>query len=225
MNPKSLPEVVWLLRHAETSAPQVFHGAESDIGLSERGERQTEALADWFRSQRPTALVTSGMSRAMATGRPTANVCDLRHRLAPKLHERFVGGFSGRPFVEVEASWRTTLEHWNRGDTAYTTEGAESYDQLRERLLPAWHELTSQFAGERLVVVAHGIVCKVLLLELLADHGPAAWARLGKIANCSVSVLKPTESGWMAESLLQVPEPVFEASGREFTGIGQQAKP
>ncbi len=27
----------FLMRHAETSVPGVFHGAESDIGLSERG--------------------------------------------------------------------------------------------------------------------------------------------------------------------------------------------
>ncbi len=34
-----------LARHAETAAPDRFHGAESDIGLSEFGVRQARRLA------------------------------------------------------------------------------------------------------------------------------------------------------------------------------------
>jgi hypothetical protein len=34
------PSRVLLLRHAETASPNVFHGAESDVGLSERGLRE-----------------------------------------------------------------------------------------------------------------------------------------------------------------------------------------
>ncbi len=50
---------VWLARHAETSTPTVFHGAESDVGLSEFGERQALASAEWFQTLRPTRLVSS----------------------------------------------------------------------------------------------------------------------------------------------------------------------
>ena len=36
---------VLLLRHAETAAPDRFHGAESDVDLGDRGSRQAEAVA------------------------------------------------------------------------------------------------------------------------------------------------------------------------------------
>ena len=36
---------VFLLRHAESADPTVFHGYESDVDLSERGVRQAEAIA------------------------------------------------------------------------------------------------------------------------------------------------------------------------------------
>mgnify|MGYP000060609739 CR=1 FL=1 len=39
---------IWLVRHAETSAPTTFHGAESDEVLSSLGERQAAAAAEWF---------------------------------------------------------------------------------------------------------------------------------------------------------------------------------
>ena len=41
-----MPTRVLLLRHAETATPHLFHGAESDVGLSERGRRQADAVAE-----------------------------------------------------------------------------------------------------------------------------------------------------------------------------------
>ena len=45
---KTNPIRVFLMRHAETSVPGVFHGAESDIGLSDRGIEQAKAAARFF---------------------------------------------------------------------------------------------------------------------------------------------------------------------------------
>src|SRR4051812_13317991 len=56
---------VFLLRHAESADPTVFHGAESDVGLSERGERQAHAVAAVLAAHRPTAVVSSAMRRAV----------------------------------------------------------------------------------------------------------------------------------------------------------------
>ncbi len=61
---KTLRETrILLLRHAETSAPERFHGAESDIGLGERGRRQAVAVAEALAAERPDALYCSGMRR------------------------------------------------------------------------------------------------------------------------------------------------------------------
>jgi probable phosphoglycerate mutase len=218
------PECVWLLRHAETATPQLFHGAESDIGLSDRGRLQAAALADWFTDLRPTVAASSAMSRAVATAAPVAAKLGLRHHVEPTLHERRVGEFSGREFGEVEARWRETLEHWTAGDTAFTTPGAESYDDLRTRLLAAWRAVTAAHLGERLVIVAHGIVCKVLLLELLGC-GPAGWEALGKVPNVAVSTLTPMAAGYAVSELFVVPEPVLRVSGGVPTGLGQVRQP
>ena len=214
------PECVWLLRHAETATPHVFHGAESDEPLGELGPRQAVALGEWFVEQRPTAVVSSAMRRAAATAAPVARLCGVPHTVEAGLHERRVGDFCGRPFAEVEVPWHATVAHWTAGDTGFTTPGAESYDDLRARLLDAWHRTVAAHAGARLVVVAHGIVCKVLLLELLPDHGPTAWARLGRVPNVAVSCLRMTPAGYVAAPLLTVPEPVLRLNGGLPTGLG-----
>lgn len=217
------PECVWLLRHAETATPHVFHGAESDELLGELGQRQAEALGEWFVELRPTAVVSSAMRRAVATAVPVARLCGVPHMIEPGLHERRVGDFCGRAFAEVEGPWYDTVAHWTAGDTSFTTAGAESYDDLRTRLLDAWHRTVAAHAGARLVIVAHGIVCKVLLLELLPGHGPTAWAKLGRVPNVAVSCLRPTPIGYEAGPLLAVPESVLRLNGGLATGLGPVA--
>ncbi len=58
---------VMLARHAETAAPNRFHGAESDIGLSELGVRQAERLAEYLSTIGPAAIYSSAMRRAVET--------------------------------------------------------------------------------------------------------------------------------------------------------------
>ena len=43
---------ILLARHAETAAPDRFHGAESDIGLSAAGARQAEMLGGFLEGER-----------------------------------------------------------------------------------------------------------------------------------------------------------------------------
>lgn len=152
---------LWLTRHAETSAPTVFHGAESDIGLSDLGRRQAAAAADWFAGRGVTAVVSSGMLRARDTAAPIAELCGVLHLIEPDLHERRVGALSGTSFSSVGGPWPETIDRWEAGDTAFTTPGAESLDDLRRRLVPALKRVVDQHAGGRVVVVAHGVVCKV----------------------------------------------------------------
>lgn len=205
----SLPNRVWLLRHAETTAPHVFNGAESDVGLSALGFRQATAVADWFRDHRPTVVASSGMRRAIDTAAPIAAACGVPHHVEHHLHERSIGPMAGQPFALHDGPWAETVTHWTAGNTTFTTPGAESFDELARRLVPAWERVISAHPGGRVVIVAHGIVCKVLLLSLLNGWDATGWGKLGRSANVAVSELTPHPEGkWHAERLLVVPDPV-----------------
>ncbi len=216
----TLPTHVWLLRHAETATPNVFHGAESDVGLSNLGHQQANAAADWFRALRPTAVISSGMRRAVDTAAPIATACRVPHHTEPDLHERRVGAMSGQSFMLSNGPWAETVAQWSNDNTSYTTEGAESYDQVRERVVSAWNDVVSTYPSGRIVIVTHGIVCKVLLLTLLEGYGPAAWDKLGRVPNVAVSELFTTNPGWNAAQLLTVPEPVARLTNGLPTGVG-----
>ena len=74
--------------------------------------------------------------------------------------------------------------------------------------MPAFERVVDAYPGGRVVVVAHGIVCKVILLTLLDGFGPAGWTRLGRVANLAFTELVPNPGGWRAEQLLNLPAPV-----------------
>jgi len=183
---------VFLLRHAESADPSVFHGYESDIDLSERGVRQAAAIAAALAAEKPEIVVSSAMRRARRTAETIARVCGVAHEIEPELHERKVGILSGQPFANNRI-WSETSRRWSSGETGYAHAGAESLDELRERLLPAWERVTGRHEGRRIVIVAHGIVCKVLIANLIPDQ---TWANLGAIRNVAVHELRNAVGAW-----------------------------
>ena len=189
---------VFLLRHGETAEPMVFHGAESDVGLSERGRRQAAAAAAALAPFAPTQVTSSAMLRARETAGPIARACGLDVRIEPALHERAVGALSGTPTHGSDGVWPETLRRWTEGDTAYAPPGAESFDDIKDRVIPVWERLTAERPGETQVIVAHGVVCKVLLVTLLPGVGVADWRRLGPVPNVGVTELVNEPEGWRA---------------------------
>jgi probable phosphoglycerate mutase len=202
-----MPTRVLLLRHAESANPLIFHGAESDVGLSERGLRQAEAVADVIAAWQPDRIVSSGMRRALDTAAPIARACGLSFEVEAQLHERRVGALSGTPTQRSEGVWPDTLKRWLAGDVHYAPDGAESYVDIVGRVLPIWQRLTSG-PGQTLVIVAHGIVCKVVLLNVLAGYTIEDWQRLGPIYNVGVTELHSGTGKWQAVRLNEVPEEV-----------------
>jgi broad specificity phosphatase PhoE len=203
-----MPTRILLLRHAESADPAVFHGAESDVGLSDRGRRQAEAVAGVLAALRPDRLIASAMRRALETAAPIAAACGLTVQIETALHERRVGALTGTPTGGSDGVWPDTLRRWMGGDTGYAPPGAESFNAMQQRLLPVWERMTTEGVGQTSVVVAHGVVCRVLLLSLLPGYQVADWKRLGMVPNVGISELLREADVWRPVQLFEVPPEV-----------------
>jgi len=195
-----------LIRHGETSTPDVFHGAESDIGLSAWGEYQAIRLGESLKDQGAHALYCSAMLRAIATARPIGAACRLDACIVPQLHERRIGPLSG---LSRETGWEIYAEskrRWISGDLEFTHPGGESFADIRRRVLPFFEELRARRPGETSIVVAHGVVIRVVLLSLLAGFEPADFDRIA-IDFASINDLRWTGTRWNAHALNQVVAP------------------
>jgi probable phosphoglycerate mutase len=123
-----------------------------------------------------------------------------------------VGPFSQKSGVEVDVVWAETVRRWEAGEVAYAHPGMESFERIRDRVVPAFESVARRHAGGRIAIVAHGVVCKVLLLSVLNGTSPADWTRLGRALNLSVSELVPDGPLWRATQLLEVPPSVLEVN-------------
>ncbi len=203
---------ILLLRHAESTHPHVFNGAESDVPLSMRGIRQAEAAAPVVAAFSPAAVISSGMIRAMQTAAPIARACGVDLRVEKELYERAVGELCGKTHAEAALGWHETLRRWGMGELDFAPPGAESFLDVQRRAVPVLERLAGEFDGRTIVVVAHGHVIRVLLLSLLPGKSMATWEEMGAIRNVSVTELLRTSEGWQMTRFNEVPAVVDAVS-------------
>jgi broad specificity phosphatase PhoE len=163
---------VLLLRHAETSDPDRFHGAESDVGLGENGRIQALAVAKQLAELEPAAVYSSGMRRARETAEAIAVAAAKPLQIIGLLHERIMGPLSGAPRLEGWPTYQEAKARWMSGEITFTHQGGESYRAIRERVVPIFQQLAERHRGETIVVVAHGVVIRVLLTSLVEGLEP-----------------------------------------------------
>ena len=205
---KTLQETrLLLIRHAETSAPDVFHGAESDIGLSDWGRRQAGLARRTPENpgcRRPLLLGHAaghrhrppGRARPAASSRPSSP-CSTSGRSAPSADcpARRAGTSTPNP---RGAGWPAT---WNS-----PTKGASPSPPSAAASCRWWRQIAVRHRGQTVIVIAHGIVIRVLLLSLLDHLQPADFDRIA-IDFASINDLRWDGQRWRAHALNQVVAP------------------
>jgi broad specificity phosphatase PhoE len=214
---------VLLLRHAETADPDRFHGAESDVGLGERGRRQAEEVALTLAKLHPHALYCSPMRRAVETAWPIGRACDLVPQCVASLHESRMGPLSGRSKSEAMAEYDRAKARWMAGDLDYAQPGAESYADIRRRAVPAFEELVVRHPGATIVVVAHGVVIRVVLTTLLEGFRPAHFQAI-HIPNAGLNDLRHHGTHWSAVTLAS-PDPSLSPRPPDRGDVGDDRTP
>lgn len=204
------PDVLWIVRHAESAGNVARDIAESagearihlatrdvDVPLSSLGQRQADSVGRWFGSlppdSRPTALLTSPYVRAGQTAArliASGGFGEIAPVLDERLREREFGILDGltRTGIEErypdEAKRREPLKKFY-----YRPPGGESWCDVILRLRSAIDTLTREYRRERVVLVCHTVVvlCFRYLFERLTEEQLLAVDHSREIANCSIS--------------------------------------
>jgi broad specificity phosphatase PhoE/nicotinamide riboside kinase len=155
-----------LLRHGEVAghATRALFG-QLDVALSDEGRRQERELTRWFAANEapPTRIYSSDLSRCASLARRLADAygCAVAHD--PRLREQHLGAWQGRTWEEVT---RDDLErvraYWSDYATTRPT-GGESLADVAARVAAWWHDVERGGTGDRIVVVTHVGVIRVLL--------------------------------------------------------------
>ena len=176
-----------LVRHGESWGQIDNHYEENpDPALTPLGERQAAATGRQLATEGITQIVASPMRRALATAVAIAEACGIACiPVWPEIREGFTGRHWGMTSAELLAQFpRARLDEGV--DEAAWRVGDASFDAYWARCAVALARVRESFNDhDRVVLVAHGGSCGVMLHQLLGI--PPTAARAFNPPNCSLS--------------------------------------
>ena len=152
-----------LVRHGETlwNRERRMQG-QTDVPLSDVGFKQAHAVGQRLANEKFTALYSSDLSRAYATAEAIAQACNKPIISDKALRERTFGIFEGLTSPEIAERYPQENERFASREPDYVMPGGESSRAFYERGLACLTQIARTHAGERVIVVTHGLVLDTL---------------------------------------------------------------
>jgi len=178
----SEPTIFYFVRHGESeaNAARRFAG-RSDSPLTERGRRQSEAVAAALDQVAFDKIVATPLSRSLDTAKVIAERRGMPVEIVPDLTEIDVGERTGAAWDEIAG-----LPGW-REDAFVAWPGGETLAQVLERAIGAMRRLAKEKPGRTILVVGHGGVTRILV-----SHFQGILPRLdrSRATNTNVTVIR-----------------------------------
>ena len=216
-----------LARHGQT----VWHAENryagiSDVPLTDTGRAQAEALGRWARAHPVDAVWTSPLSRAVITAEPACRALGLTPHREPDLRECDFGVAEGRTLAEFAQERPKAAEAFRADPVAHPFPGAEdpaAAEAFRtdpvahpfpdaenpaaaaERGAAALRRIAAAHPGERVLVVAHNTLFRLVLCTLLSIPAGEYRRVFPRLRNAAISELLMKSDGSAALLSLNVP--------------------
>jgi probable phosphoglycerate mutase len=158
------------MRHGEVdyfdAAGRPFRPA--GVSLNEAGRRQAEAVALALAAVPLDRAITSGLERTTATAALVLAGRGVHVEADPRLREIETGRFSDWGSATAEQVERAILGALPADlQPGARFLGGETFAALQERVGPCWEEILARRDWQHLLIVAHGVVNRLLLCGLL----------------------------------------------------------
>lgn len=181
-----------LVRHGATPhnemKPPRLQGAGVDSSLSDVGRRQAARTAEHFAPRPIRAVYSSPMRRAMETAELIARNHDQIVEPVAGLREADIGRWEGRTWAEVQRDDARAYARHRENPYEHGYPDGESLNALLDRVTPEFERLMRAHVGEEIVVVAHSVVNRLYLGELL---GVAPnMSHITPTSNCGISTVR-----------------------------------
>jgi probable phosphoglycerate mutase len=186
---------VVLVRHAETEmiTKKLIHG-HSDSPLSEKGIRDAQKTADYFRGQRFDAFYSSSIGRAVRTANIIGNAINIPPVPTDGLKERYYGWLEGKPLSLFEPDLTGPRIMHPIIELALKMTG-ESSQNFLDRVITTFESIVAKHEGQRILIVLHWGILSVLT-QYLQGKDLAVWREIGPWTSCGISEYQQNENHW-----------------------------
>jgi len=159
---------IYLVRHGEVEGhEQKRYNGQADVALTPKGQAQYGMLQMRLQKKNISAVYTSDLKRCSEGAKLLAASHGLEENLREELRELHIGEWEGLTWQELQRrypqEWQARLDDI----VNYQVPGGESLAELAARINPCIAQIVAEHPGEEVVVVAHGGVNRVILLEAI----------------------------------------------------------
>ncbi len=159
---------IYLVRHGVTAGSAVSrYNGQTDVPLTAEGLDQYRTLAARLRDRPVSACYASSLSRCIRGAEILCAGRGIRPVARGELRELSFGVWEGMTWAELErefpAEWRARMDDI----VNYRVPGGENLLDLAGRAIPAMREIVRRHEAEEVLVVAHGGVNRIILLDAM----------------------------------------------------------
>jgi len=171
----SKPVVIDLLRHGEVEGPlSVARGCGTDVPLTGTGWQQMRRVADALHAQGSlTQVACSPMQRCAAFAERFSGEAGVPLMLLPSMREIDFGHWEGKEAHEIAE--QELLARFMENPDGLTIPGGDRFDDFAERIIAGWQAWLAGADGEHRLLIAHGVVIRILIAHLLGQPRSHIW--------------------------------------------------
>jgi len=204
-------KLIYLVRHAETdwNKEKRYQGGK-DIPLSNTGIEQARQLARQLKKVKFDVVYSSPLQRASQTAELLLRDNSPPIILEPAFQEISHGLWEGLRVDEIMERFPQEFRLWKEKPHQVKMPQGESLHDLWQRVIPRFLELVTQAQGERILIIGHGGVNRVILMYCLKMELKDYW-KLIQNSTC-VNLIEMTSKGFQVKiindlSHLETPPP------------------
>jgi len=181
---------IFLIRHAEAEGNlfRVAHGQYNST-ITPRGYRQLSCLRERFRDVQIDAVYGSDLLRAHTTASAIYVPRGLTFQPAPELREIKLGIWEQKSWAEIARMGLEEYENFNKRPDLWQVEGAETFAQVRDRMLAGIRRIARENPDRTVAATSHGAALRTLL-GTLEGMSLEEIGRTGHADNTAVSLIE-----------------------------------
>jgi broad specificity phosphatase PhoE len=166
-----------VVRHGETDWTRDgrYAGAR-DTPLNAVGLRQCQATAAALAERPVAAIYATPLERARMSAEIIAKPHRLEVAIEAAFREMMFGAWEGMTREEVAATFPELCRLWWETPHLVEVPGGETLAQVRARVVEGFAELRAAHEGETAVLVSHGVVIRLLVLDALGLGADRLWS-------------------------------------------------
>lgn len=159
---------IHLVRHGQVAGyEQPRYNGQTDVALTDVGLEQYHRLKERLAETTLAACYCSDLSRCTIG----ADIICAGHHFdpvrRPELRELNIGIWEGLTWNEITARWPEQWQARLANLVDYRVPEGENLLDLQARVMPVIHEIVERHRGQDVLVVAHGGVNRVILLNAI----------------------------------------------------------